>query len=258
MTTRQVDRPLSLIAGARLVLDVTLAGRAWIRRSVVPGILLGLPVLLGTLGRIFGSAHSGASPGPQDAFARVMALYYLGVALPLVALFAAGPLVAEEVESRTITYLVTRPIARASILLGKFAAFAVVASALAVAAVTVAFFIIVTRTGFAAVGAQAPTLARALLASVLALFAYGALFALVGILFRRPLVLGILLFAWDGLAHAFGPGALPQLTLTAHLRAILDAGGPLGQSLGILLACTLAFLGLAVVVSARREYVPGE
>ena len=43
--------------------------------------------------------------------------------LPLAALFYATSLVADEVEGRTLTYLLTRPITRASILAGKFAAY---------------------------------------------------------------------------------------------------------------------------------------
>ena len=58
-----------------------------------------------------------------DLYGVIVALYYIRNALPLAALFYAVSLSADEVEDKTLTYLFTRPITRASILIGKFAAY---------------------------------------------------------------------------------------------------------------------------------------
>ena len=42
----------------------------------------------------------------------LVAVYYMRNVLPLVALFYATSLVADEVDGKTITYLLTRPITR--------------------------------------------------------------------------------------------------------------------------------------------------
>ena len=52
-------------------------------------------------------------------------------------------LIADEVEGKTLTYLLTRPLRRPSILAGKFAAYLVTTLALALPAVVVTFFLLV-------------------------------------------------------------------------------------------------------------------
>ena len=59
-----------------------------------------------------------------------------------------------------------------------------------------------------------PDLFRDLGVVLLTFLAYGALFALMGVLLRRPVIPGLLfLFGWELLANL--PGYLPRLTLTA-------------------------------------------
>ena len=55
---------------------------------------------------------------------------------------------------------------------------------------------------------------------LLTLVAYGALFTLLGVLLRRPVIPGLLfLFVWELLANL--PGYLPRFTLTAWLRSLV-------------------------------------
>ena len=44
-----------------------------------------------------------------DLYAVIVAVYYVRNVLPLAALFYATSLVADEVEGKTLTYLLTRP-----------------------------------------------------------------------------------------------------------------------------------------------------
>jgi hypothetical protein len=184
-----------------------------------------------------------------------MIYYYLCAALPLAALFSAAPLIAEELEGKTITYLFTRPVSRASILSGKLAAYALGALAFALPAVVLSYFALVSLDGLAAIGGHASGLGRALGAAALAVVTYGALFALAGILFRRPLVLGVGLFAWERVVYWIGPGSLPRLTQSAYLVALVDGSRPMATSVAILLAAALVFVLGGVLVFARREYV---
>ena len=64
--------------------------------------------------------------------------------LPLAALFYATALVADEVEGRTLTYLTTRPVSRAAIFAGKFAAYLVTDLCLALPACVLTFFLLLT------------------------------------------------------------------------------------------------------------------
>jgi ABC-type transport system involved in multi-copper enzyme maturation permease subunit len=255
MTRRDEGRTISFAAGVRAVLRLSLAGGAWMRRSLLVAALLGLPVVLGLLVHWLGPSPRPSPTMGAGLFDQVITYYYLLAALPLVALFSAGSLIADELEGRTITYLFTRPVSRASILCGKLASYALAALTFALPAIVLSFLVLLSLDGLAAIGEHAGDLARALGVTVLALLAYGSLFALAGILFRRPLVLGIGLFAWERLVSWLGPGQLSRLTLSTHLGALLEPQPPVAMSLAILLTATLVFVLAAAFIFARREYV---
>ena len=150
----------------------------------------------------------------------MVAVYWVRNVLPLAALFYATSLVADEVEGRTLTYLLTRPLTRASIFAGKFAAYLATTFTLALPAAVVTFFVLMTRPAAPALGPAAADLLRDLGVMLLALVAYGALFALLGVLLKRPVIPGLLfLYGWELLANL--PGYLPRLTLTAWLRSLI-------------------------------------
>jgi len=250
------------------VFDLALEGMVWTRRSLLMAALLGLPVLFGLLYRVTLAAKLPASVMPLDLYGSIVALFYVRNAVPLAALFYATALIADEVEGRTITYLFTRPISRASILLGKFAAYVATTLSLALPALASSFLLITSARGLGALREALPHLFRDLGVVALAFLAYGALFALLGVLLRRPVIPGLLfLFGWEMLANL--PGYLPRLTLTAWLRSLLlhrpaeeglralftPAALPAGLALAVLLGVSGACVALAALVFARREYV---
>ena len=97
--------------------------------------------------------------------------------------------------------------------------------------------------------------------------AYGALFALLGVLLKRPVIPGLLfLYGWELLANL--PGYLPRFTLTAWLRSLIHhrpaeeglAGLfqqvlPADQALVVLLGVSFVLLAAAGWIFSRREYV---
>jgi len=267
MSERDTSRPLPFLGAARGVFELSLEAMIWSRRTVVLGLLVGLPILFGIVYRIVltGSARKPEMTG-FDLYGLTVAGYYVGNILPLAALFYASALIADEVEGKTLTYLLTRPIARASILVGKFAAYLVTGLALAWPALLATFFLLVTARG-GGFGAAVPDLFRDAGVIALTLLVYGALFALLGVLLRRPLVPGLLfIFAWELLARL--PGYLPRLTLTVYLRSLIrhrpaveglselfDQVLPASTCLPVLFVLTAAFLGAALWIFSRREYV---
>jgi ABC-2 type transport system permease protein len=264
---RDASRPLPFLAGARGVFDLTLEGMVWSRRSFMMAVLLGLPVVFGLVYRFALVAHIPAKLTGFDLYGVIVAVYYVRNVLPLAALFYATSLIADEVEGKTLTYLLTRPLRRESILAGKFAAYVVTTLVLTLPATVITFFLLVTARGFAGTGAAAPDLFRDMGAISITLVSYGALFTLLGVLLRRPVIPGLLfLFVWELVANL--PGYLPRFTLTAWLRSLIrhrpaqeglsDLFGqvlPLGESLLVLATATLGLLALSFWIFARREYV---
>ena len=265
---RDTTRPLPFFAGARAVFDLSLEGMLLSRRSLLMGLLVGLPVVLAVVYRVILATDlpTRAVP-PLDLYAIVVAVYWIRNVLPLTALFHATSLVADEVDDRTLTYLLTRPLTRPTILAGKFAAYLATSLGIALPAAVLTFFILVTARGWAGVGASVPDLLRDLGVMTLTLLVYGAFFTLLGVLLRRPVIPGLLfLFGWELMANL--PGYLPRFTLTAWLRSLIrhrpaqeglaELFGqvlPTGTSLTVILVSTAVFLAAAAWVFSHREYV---
>jgi ABC-2 type transport system permease protein len=264
---RDVARPLPLLAGTRGVFGLALEGMLWSRRSLLMACLVALPIVFGVLYRGALAARLPARVTGFDLYGVIVTFYFVRNVLPLAALFYATALVADEVEARTITFLLTRPLRRASVLLGKFAAYTATTWSLALPPLVASFFLLAGAHGGQGLAARVPDLFRDLGVCALALLSYGALFTLAGVVLRRPVIPGLLfLFVWELVANL--PGYMPRLTLTAYLRSLVrhrpaDEGFaemfgqilPAPLCLAVLAGVTAVSLGAAVWIFSRREYV---
>ena len=264
---RDTARPLALGYATRGVFNLALEGMLWTRRTLMMGVLLCLPVAFAVLYRVVLVAQMPPALTPLDLYGTIVVSFYLAKLLPLTALFYATALVADEVEGKTITYLLTRPIPRSAILAGKFASYLATTLALTLPSIVITFFLLVTARGLEGIGASVPDLFRDLGVVALGLLAYGALFALFGVLLRRPMIPALLFaFGWE-LMHLL-PGYLPRLTLIAYLQSLVNhrpaeeglfglflQTQPAALSLAALLGASAVFLAAAVWIFSRREYV---
>ena len=91
---------------------------------------------------------------------------------------------------------------------------------LALPAGVLTFFILLSARGFSGIPPAIGDLLRDLGVMALALVAYGAFFALLGVLLKRPVIPGLMfLYGWELMANL--PGYLPRFTLTAWLRSLI-------------------------------------
>ena len=265
---RDTTRPLPFWPAARAVFDLSLEGMIWTRRSILMAILVGMPVVFAVLYRVVLSASAKVQPvTPHDLYAVLVAVYWIRNVLPLAALFYATALIADEVEGKTLTYLVTRPLGRPAIFAGKFAAYVVTTLTLALPAGVLTFLIVLSARGTTGVGQAVSDLVRDLAVMALTLLVYGALFALLGVVLKRPVIPGLVfLYGWELLANL--PGYLPRFTVTAWLRSLVhhrpaqeglaslfEQVLPASQAVPVLLVATVVFLFLAARIFAAREYV---
>jgi ABC-2 type transport system permease protein len=264
---RDTAQPLPFFSATRGVFELSLDAMIWSRRSLMMAVLLGLPVVFALLYRIVLAAKLPQHLSSYDLYAVVIAFYYVRNVLPLAALFYATALIADEVEGKTLTYLLTRPIRREAILTGKYAAYLVTTLALSLPAAVLTFFLLATARGWSGIGAAVPDLFRDLGVMALALAVYGAFFTLLGVSLRRPVIPGLLfLFVWELAANL--PGYLPRATITAWLRSLVrhrpahegvaDMFGqvlPAALSLEVLAGMLIAFLAWAIWIFSTREYV---
>jgi ABC-type Na+ efflux pump permease subunit len=263
------------------------------RRFAMACLVSAIPVLLG-IALLFADEPdpmrrlAGPDGGPhfEAAFAEPVSLLVLGGTVPFVALLLAGGLLADEVEDRTLSYLLVRPIRRRQLYLSRLVPVAALGALLAV--VQVLLFGLLRLLSWSIHGAgsvqqvylagdQAPLglmgtgayLAAAIplgaAAAVLAALAFTALFGFVSLLTTRYhfvanlLVLGFVELLFGNLG---GRGA-GVLTVTYHAHSLLYAFGPPSAhyhpapwwlAVPVLLAFAAFWSWLATWQAARRDF----
>ncbi len=171
---------------------------------VLPLSLVGLAVLV----RLLIGEDAGAAQNTLDAFG-------LSVTVPLVALLATSGLLAPEIDDGSIAYLLAKPISR----------YTIIASKLTVAAVCVLVFAALPLLLAGLVlRASEPSLAVGfLLAGLVGGLAYCSLFALLSVMTRHAVVIGLIyLLVWEGLLGGLLDG-VRWLSITRWAGEIVDA-----------------------------------
>lgn len=241
MPTRSpASQPTGLRSALR-VFDLSLGQMLWSRRSVFLALIVGGPVVLAAairLAMIFEPAAlpriNGARIGGPALFGMMIWLLYIRVIVPVLGVFYATSLIADEVEDKTITYLFTRPIPRSAVLLGKYLSYLACTILLVLPSVVVVYFLIVP-TNAGSIGAGFPLLLTDLGMLALGLTAYGAVFALVGARLKRPLVIGLVFaFGWEPGVLLF-PGYLKRVTVAYYLQALVPHAMPQDSAINVLM-----------------------
>ena len=267
---------LSFWAASRRIFDLSLGEMLWSRRTIFMALIVGGPVLLAIVARIVQASGiaplrvNGVRVDAASMFGMMIWVLFLRFIVPVLGVFYGTALVADEVEDKTLTYLFTRPIRRGAVLLGKYFAYLVCTSLVVLPSVMIVYFLLVPLGEIPASFVWLVT-DLALLAAGMA--AYGALFALVGAILKRPLVVGLVFaFGWEQLAMLM-PGYLRRFTVAYYLQALVPHAMPAeggvasllqtvfsetpSAPLAILMLALITVLSLALGVRAveRREYV---
>jgi ABC-type transport system involved in multi-copper enzyme maturation permease subunit len=193
----------------------------------------------------------------------VVHLVFFGFVLPLFTLSYASGAFGTDRESRSLVWLMTRPIPRSGIYLAKFLG-------------TLPWCLLFGLGGFAAVCLAGGKLGQEALfrywpAAAMATLAFAAVFHLVGAIFRRPVVVGLVyVFFFEAVVAAL-PGSLKLLSLTFYARCLMyneaaAAGYPVGMlpamtqtvssatAWAVLSGATVGVTLLGMWLFARSEY----
>jgi ABC-type transport system involved in multi-copper enzyme maturation permease subunit len=232
---------------------IILARLAWLR--LWRGRTKWLSGLLALLPPIFAALLLGGHDGREEIW-EIVIYFTLSLAVLIAVAVQLAPSVGDELESRTYTYLWSRPVRRSALLLGKLLATTPPIAAAFVVSESVAWAVVWQ----ADAGAHVEQLLRALLAT-LGVVGAGAALALAtsALLPRRPLafVLGYIMLGEQLL------GFVPLLRYTSisfHASAISAAHpsnlvvGTLADGLLGLAVLTVVWLGLAIWRVERAEY----
>lgn len=258
----------SLVRSTGLLFRYQLAGIVRSKRTLVCVLLAAVPIVIALLMTHFIDDVAEAPAGLLGWMLQVQ------VILPLLALVLGSGAVSTEVEERTLSYLFSRPIPRATVLLGRWAASLVVLCAILIAMNTL--MIGVFSTGLPA-GRAVPVpdglWASLSLTLVVGATVYSGLFASIGTFVKFPMIVGLgYVFAIEELLGTL-PGRSQVLSMQFHLRSFTletspevwertanivfrEAGGPPGEGgLRTLLIVLVVALLIGVRIVSRKQYV---
>ncbi|HWD37264.1 MAG TPA: ABC transporter permease subunit [Fimbriimonas sp.] len=197
-------------------------------RRIAPWLLVVLAVYGMSL--VFQKVTSGT---PQDSYVLVSATLVFRI-LPLAAAILSAAVVAQEIEQRTIVYLLTRPVPRWKLLLFR-----------TLAAITVVFVlgsIVAFAASLGTAGLKNEMLVRDLKAILVGSIAYVSLFTFISLLMNRSMIVCLLFaFIWETAVPNM-PGDLYLLTITGYLSSIAERPS-LGQSAGGVFDALAGMLG---------------
>jgi ABC-type Na+ efflux pump permease subunit len=222
-------RAPSFITSSLRVFELSLGEMLWSRRTIFMALVMAAPVILALVSRIvqtMGVAPlrvNGVRVGGVGIFGMMIWILFIRFTIPVLGVFYGTSLIADEVDDKTLTYLFTRPVQRGAVLMGKYLAYLVCTVLVVLPSLMVVYFLIVPLNE---IGPGFRLLVADLGIMALGLAAYGALFALVGTLLKRPLVVGLVFaFGWEQLAMLV-PGYLRRFTLAYYLQGLVPHAMP--------------------------------
>ena len=274
----------SFFRAALRIYHLSLGQMLWSRRTVFMGFLVGGPVVVALILRALVAMDLMTARGVIEGrsivvdgpviFGLMIWGFYLRLSVPLLGMFYGTALIADEVEDKTITYLFTRPVSRGAVLIGKYLAYLGCTGLVVLPSVMVVFFLVVPLLG-GSIGAAFPSLLKDLGLLAIGLAVYGAVFALVGAWFKRPLLTGLVfIFLWEPIVVVV-PGYMKRLTVSYYLQGLVPHAMPqdgvvtsilaILQAFDVVPSATTSLVGLLVILLGglslatwlveRREYV---
>lgn len=208
---------------------------------------------------------------PLVAYNALESTLVFGFALVIPTVIFVTGVISQEVEQKTIVYLLTRPVARAGILMARFAA----AITVIIATTWLATVALALSTFGASQIHSAPVIHDFEILLVGAL-AYGALFLLVATAIARPLIWSLLfVFGWETWVPLL-PGYVKAASVMEHLRVLAPHAPPQADTVDLssllstltssdistkvswIVLISIIVIGIAgaTLLFSQKEYVP--
>lgn len=235
------------------------------KRSRLFAFLCFFPVILGVFLRVQQALAADSSFDGLYFFNNAILFFALQFLILILAVFYGCSIGTEDLEAGTWTYLVTRPIFRTAIVIGKYAA-SVVLMVLMVGTGIVTSFLILNLERLKELSIYG-LLLKDLAVLFLGLMAYTAFFTFLGAGIRRSIFFGLIFsFGWENVIQYF-PGSTQRLAIIHYIKSLIPLPStsrfsfltfrlePTKPLLAIiaLLGITVFFLTLASLLFAFKE-----
>jgi len=157
------------------------------------------------------SMQSGASA--SDSYGQVSSIFVFHILALASAIFTTA-IISQEIEQKTIVYLLTRPVPRWKLLTLRY-----LASVIVVSTVGIMCAVLASVGAYHGSGSN-PLLVKDCVALIVGAFAYGALFLVVSLMFNRAMIICLLFaFGWETAVPNM-PGQMYLLSIYSYLQAI--------------------------------------
>lgn len=232
------------------------------RRRIWVYLLAAIPVLMLLVRNIFDHSGTDASYIENDTqvLAAMIQLYYLRLGVFFACMGIFTWLFRGEMVQRILHYQFLAPVRREVLVVGKFLAGAIIAILLFEAATVACFYLAYSRFGSAGMayifdGAGLGQLRSYILVVALACVGYGAVFLALSMVFKNPIIPGLVLLGWETLSPIL-PSWMQRITVVFYLKHLcpvsLPADGPMALFTVVAepVAPWLAVLGLLCLALA--------
>jgi ABC-type transport system involved in multi-copper enzyme maturation permease subunit len=194
--------------------------------AFAPAVIIGLHALVAMASR-----HEGHSlENDTEVLAGIVQLYYLRVGVFFGCLGIFTRLFRGEMMEKSAHYYLLAPVRRELLAAGKFLAGAIAAASSLGLGVLASFLLMYCHFGpearaFLFTGPGLGHLGAYLLVTVLACLGYGALFLLIGLLAKNPILPAIGVLVWESVNHVL-PASLKLLSVIFYLDPLLPVPLP--------------------------------
>jgi ABC-2 type transport system permease protein len=246
MTDRANARTVPSFTALKLTFGIVL------RQLVTKGRITAL-LMVGVLVAVVAGAVGAADQldNPLEAGVRVIADLGFIALVPIVALVFASAALGDLREDGTLVYLWLRPMDRWPVVVGAWAAAITVSLPLTIVPLVVAALL---------VEGGGTLLSATVLATLIGVIAYSALFVLAGLLVKNSIVWGLAyILIWEGVVAAFGSFAA-KLAIRGYTRSIITARtgvdlelGDLSLAAGVVVPLLAAVVLLALASARLRS-----
>ena len=226
-----------------------------------PAVIIGLH----TIGSILHPDRMGAHPIDEDTnvLAGIFRLFYLHLGIYFGCMGIFTRLFRGEMMERSLHYYFLAPVRRELLVIGKFLAGVVAASTIFSVAVIASYFLMYGHYGAEGrqlvLGAGLQQLGAYVGVTILACCGYGALFLLMGLLFKNPIVPAVIIAFWESINGVL-PAWLKKLSVIFYLEPLCPVDVPTDGLLNLFLVSAdpipayLAVPGLLLVSGAILAY----
>lgn len=204
-----------------------------------------------------------------------MASFFLLFLSPFVALFYGTSLIADEVENKTITYLLTRPVKKYIITVGKFLAYFLIAIIIVFPPTIITYIMLINDNRMPLVSSDIVyLLIKQLGITALSIIVYGSIFNFFGTRLKHPIISGLLFaFGWEKIVLIV-PGIVRNFSIVHYIVSIFPNAMDVNKefvmmgmrqmlqvnlsseafSIIVLIVITVIFWGLSIYTMYNKEF----